>query len=315
LTCIPVVFIARRTLGARTARLAGWIWVFFPYSIWVATERIWENALTTLLLAILVWFTLALDAERRISLWIGYGLLWGIAGLTNPAVFAVLPFLLLWTGWRRRGRGEPWFVRSALVVFMVVALITPWTIRNYRVFHRLMPLRSNFWMEVRVGNTGETTEIDPDWAHPRTAAQWNELHRLGEVAYMVEMRGLALRFIREHPGVFAWLTWRRFLFNWTGFWSLDPVYAGGEPFQIPNTFFCTTLTLLGLVGLVQVWRHHREWILPYAAVLGAYPAVYYVTHPSMDYRHPIDPMLVILSACAVRSLLDRRRSRSASILP
>jgi hypothetical protein len=57
-----------------------------------------------------------------------------------------------------------------------------------------------------------------------------------------------------------------------------------------------------------VWRNRREWFLPFAAVLGAYPAVYYITHPTMDYRHPIDPILVILVAYAVATLSDRRRA-------
>ncbi|MBZ5568900.1 MAG: glycosyltransferase family 39 protein [Acidobacteriia bacterium] len=311
LTTVPIFFIARRTIGERVARLAGWIWVFFPYAIFVASSRIWENALTTLLLSLLVWWTLRLDNDNddRTSAWIAYGSLWGLAALTNPAVLAVLPFLLLWIAWRRDRRGQRWLFHSAVAGLMIVAVVTPWTIRNYRVFHKFMPLRSNFWVEVRVGNTGDISDIYPDWAIPSTsAAQWNELHRVGETAYIAEMRDLALRFIRDNPGVFAWLTWKRFVFVWTGFWNLDPAYADGEPFQIPNTFFCSALTLLMLGGLVLLWRHRREWILPYAAVLGAYPAVYYITHPGIDYRHPIDPMLVILVAYAVLTLVDRRRS-------
>ena len=35
---------------------------------------------------------------------------------------------------------------------------------------------------------------------------------------------------------------------------------------------------------------------------------------TMDYRHPIDPMLVILIAYAVTSCFDRRRARQASLL-
>ncbi len=314
LTCWPIFCIARRTIGERVARTAGWIWVFFPYAIWVASGRIWENALTTLLLSLLIWLSLLLDEGRHLPAWIGYGILWGIAALTNPTVLAVLPFLLLWIAWRHHRTARAWFVPTAVTALMIIAVVTPWTIRNYRVFHKFMPLRSNFWMEVRVGNTGDISDIYPDWAHPSTsAAQWNELHKLGEVAFMREMRELAVRFIRENPSVFGWLTWKRIVFTWTGFWSLEPEYARGEPFQLPNTFFCSTLTVLGLMGLAVMWRHRREWIVPYVAVLGAYPAVYYITHPSMDYRHAIDPMLVILVAYAVQSFVVRRRKSSLAL--
>jgi 4-amino-4-deoxy-L-arabinose transferase-like glycosyltransferase len=313
LTVIPVFAIARRTLSDRVARYAGWLWAFFPYSIWVAAERIWENALTTLLLAILVWLTLVLDEKATSRRCIGYGLLWGVAALSNPAVLAVFPLLLGWLCWRGYRRGEKWFSSAVLAVVMLVLVVAPWDVRNYLVLHKVLPLRDNFWVEVRVGNTGDISDIYPDWAIPSTsAAQWNELHRVGEIAYIGEMRTLALRIIRDNPGVFVWLCWKRFVFVWTGFWSLDPDYARNEPLQIPNTIFCSTLTVLMLTGLVLVWRNRREWFLPFAAVLGAFPAVYYITHPTMDYRHPIDPMLVILVAYAVSSFLDARRSRRSN---
>jgi 4-amino-4-deoxy-L-arabinose transferase-like glycosyltransferase len=307
LTTIPIFLLARRTLGERVARLAGWIWVCFPYAIWVAAGRIWENALTTLLLTTLVWLSLVLDERADTKPWLGFGVLWGVAALCNPAVLAVLPFLLGWLAWRRIGRQQAWVARTAVTVLVLALTVSPWIIRNYRVFHRLMPLRSNFWVEVRVGNTGDISDIYPDWTLPSTsAAQWNELHRVGEIAYVGEMRDLAQRFIRENPGVFAWLSWKRLVFTWTGYWSLEPEYASNEPFQIPNMAFCSTLTLLMVAGLVVMWRQRREWFAVYAAVIGAYPAVYYVTHPGMDYRHPIDPMLVILVACALVAWRERK---------
>lgn len=308
LTIIPIVAIARRSFGQRVAFYAGWIWVFFPYAIWAAAERIWENSLTTLLLALLIWCTFALDDQATTRRWIGYGLLWGVAALSNPTVLAVLPFVLAWLCWRRRRRGQRWLSSAGMALLALVLVVAPWDIRNYLVLHKILPLRDNFWVEVRVGNTGDISDIYPDWAIPSTsAAQWNKLHRVGEIAYIAEMRDLALRFIRENPGVFAWLTWKRFVFVWTGYWSLEPEYARNEPFQLPNTFFCSTLTLLMLAGLVLLWRHRREHFVPYAAVLGAFPAVYYITHPTMDYRHPIDPVLVILVAYAVLTFVDRRR--------
>ncbi len=308
LTVIPVVGIARRTSGERVARYAGWIWVFFPYAIWAAAERIWENSLTTLFLALLIWCTLALDERATRRRWIGYGLLWGVATLSNPAVLAVLPFVLGWLCWRRRQRQQSWRSAVALTVVALVAVAAPWDIRNYVVLHRVLPLRDNFWVEVRVGNTGDISDIYPDWAIPSTSpAQWHELHRVGETAYIAEMRALALRFIRENPGVFLWLCGKRFAFIWTGYWSFDPAYASHEPLQIPNMFFCSTLTALMLCGLVLLWRNRREHFVPYAAVMGAYPAVYYITHPTMDYRHPIDPVLVVLIAYALVSFRDRRR--------
>ncbi len=310
-TVFPLFAIARRAFGERVARYAGWIWAFFPYSIWAAAERIWENTLTTLLLAILIWFTfvsLERASSRRFAV---YGALWGLAALSNPTVLAVFPFLLGWLCWRMRRHARSWFASAALTVMTLLLVITPWVVRNYVVMHRVLPLRDNFWVEVRVGNTGDISDIYPDWAIPSTSfSAWRELHRVGETAYIAEMRSLALQFIRENPGVFAWLCWKRFVFVWTGFWSLEPAYARNEPLQLPNTFFCSSVTLLGLAGLAMIWKKKREVVLPFLAVLGAYPAVYYITHPTMDYRHPIDPMLVILMAVAIVTWRQGRSGNS-----
>ena len=96
---------------------------------------------------------------------------------------------------------------------------------------------------------------------------------------------------------------------WTGFWSLDRKFLDDEPFHIPNTFFATALTLLMLGGLRYAWlAGKQEAVVPVVIILLTFPLVYYITHSSMDYRHPIDPIIVILDCYCV---LEWRRRRAA----
>jgi hypothetical protein len=62
-----------------------------------------------------------------------------------------------------------------------------------------------------------------------------------------------------------------------------------------------------LVGLWQAFRRAREVGLPYALVLAVYPMVYYVTHPEIQYRHVIDPEIVILAVFGAAWLISSRR--------
>jgi hypothetical protein len=41
--------------------------------------------------------------------------------------------------------------------------------------------------------------------------------------------------------------------------------------------------------------------------------LYYATHPSLRYRHPIDPAIVILVAVGFTSILNRRNTPSAEL--
>src|SRR5262249_28407768 len=254
LTCLPIVRSAEISWGQSPARAAGWVWVFFPYAIYLPAGRVWSHALDALLLATLFWLSLRLAQRGTTGAWAIYGLAWGVAALTNPALLATLPFLLAWIAWRRHANGLPSIAYVGLAVLLLLLVVSPWFVRNHNTFHRFIPFRDNFWLAFYEGNTGDTSDLYPDWTDPSTSPrEMAELQRVGELAYMAEKRPPFLSFVKQHPGFFAWLSVRRFGFMWTGFWSLYSPYADGEPFQIPNTFFCTAITVGMLIGLRRAW--------------------------------------------------------------
>ena len=312
LTCVPIFLIARKTIGERQARWAAWMWAFFPYAIYLSAARIWENALSTLLLASLVWYTLVLVERGNTRLWAGYGAAWAAMALTNPATCALLPPLGLWVAWRRSREGRPWLRDATLGALVFALLITPWEIRNAVTFHQPVPLRDNFWMEMRVGNTGDITDIYQDWAHPgRSQRELQLFQAMGETAYLAHIRAVTVDFMSQYPGTFLSLTARRFLYTWIGFWSTNPIYEKREPFAFPNMFFSTSLTLLMLLGVRWVWRNKHRWAMVYILPIACFPLVYYLTHPGIEYRHPIDPLVVILASTAVAGFFERRTMTSA----
>lgn len=300
LVCILVFFIARLSFGDRVAKWSGWAWAFCPYGIYFPVERIWETWLATLLLCLLFLITLHLENESRWSRWIGFGVLWGLAALTSPALLSVLPFLAGWVIYRRHRRGLRWFAVNLVAAIAFIAVVAPWFIRNYQVFHRVIPFRDNMGIVLRLGTRGNTSywgpyELGP-WHNPQ---EWNEFKQLGELAYFDKKKQQAFEFIRANPGWYTWTTFRRAVFLWTGFWSLDRDYLKQEPLDPPNILFCTTLTLLALIGLKRALQKDWSGALPYALVLFSFPLIYYITSPEVYYRRPIDPFFVILAIEAV----------------
>lgn len=74
------------------------------------------------------------------------------------------------------------------------------------------------------------------------------------------------------------------------------------------TAYFTALTLLGAAGFVMAWRAGlRSMLLPMLLFLLIFPAPYYITHPSYDYRHAMDPILVIMGTYAYFGFMRRRR--------
>jgi hypothetical protein len=53
-----------------------------------------------------------------------------------------------------------------------------------------------------------------------------------------------------------------------------------------------------LAGLVVLFARRSVYAIPLAAYPVLFPILYYVTHTSLRYRHPIDAVLLLLTAVA-----------------
>ncbi len=295
LTCLPIYFIAKHTLGQRAAQLAGWAWVLYPFAIYFSAGMVWDYALTALLFCTCFWAAQRLHLHPRLITWAAFGALFGVTALSNPSVVVTFPFLLLIAVLKVRQVDGRWLRNGLVTLLTFAAVLAPWTIRNYRTMHAVFPVRNGFWLEFWAGNNGDTSESNPAWAHPASnSVEMQKYQASGEIAYFAEKRTLALNFVKHHPLFFAEVSARRALRFWTGFWSFNRAYLRREPFDVPNLFFCTGLTLLMLRGVGRWWRADRVTTLRYLILLGVFPLTYYLTHSSMDYRQPIEPEIVIL---------------------
>jgi hypothetical protein len=311
LTCVPIFFIARRPFGERVAKWAAWVWAFYPWAIYFPVERIWETWLATLLLTLVFLLALHLEHSDRIWSWAGFGALWALIALNSPVSLAVLPALGIWICCRLHRLGKRWFVPAAVGGLVMVALVAPWVVRDYRTFHQFIPLRDGMGLELWVGNNGDTSHWHPPKAGPwHNDAEYGEFQRLGEVPYMAKKREMALAYIRAHPAWFVRVSLRRVVYLWTGFWSFDRSYLQGEAMDVPNILVSVTVLILALVGLRRAYKNQVDTAIPYLCVLIFFPLVYYVTHPEVYYFRPVDPFMVLLATYAVTG---RRAMKQTSL--
>src|ERR1700730_3754746 len=145
------------------------------------------------------------------------GCLMGFLMLTIPGVASILAAGLAWEIWRRK---IAFFKESLLPLILLPALIvTPWTVRNYLVFHSLVPIRDNFGLELSQSNNDcaqfsavlTWASVCPANRHPN--GNLNEARRvleLGEPKYFELRRQEALHWIGDHPARFLELTAMRF---------------------------------------------------------------------------------------------------------
>jgi 4-amino-4-deoxy-L-arabinose transferase-like glycosyltransferase len=294
LTCVPVYFSVKHALDTRLARFSAMGWALYPFAIYFSADRVWDYALTSLLLCTCFWAAQKLHLRSRWG-WAVFGALFGLAALSNPSVLSVFPFLLLLAIIRVRQVSGPW-ISNALVTFAALALVcAPWAIRNERVMHAPSMIRDGFGLELFAGNNGDTSESNPGWAHPASnPVEMQKYIAMGEVRYMAEKHALAIDYIKHHPKIFLGATIHRAVRFWTGYWSFKREYLAHEPTDIPCFLFCCGLLIFTVRGIIRWIKEDPSTALPYVLALIFFPFTYYLTHSSMDYRQPIEPAILIM---------------------
>lgn len=312
LTCVPVFLLAKHAFGNRVAMWAGWGWAFSPYGVYYGADWAWSTCLVTLELCWLFLFAWRLEDSGRTRDWLLFGFFGGIAALTEPVVLSVIPLLGLWTLYRRMRQGKAWMRPLLAASLASIAVLAPWIIRNYQVFHRFIPVRSGYGLELYIGNNGYSQRWVNDALHPNHSdAELEEYERVGEMAYMDHKRQQAEDFIHAHRCWYARMTFRRIVYMWTGYWSFDKAYLKDEPLDPPNIFVSTTLTILGLIGLRRAFRNNSSLGVRFAIVLLFFPLAYYFSHPETYYLRPVDPLIVVLAAVTIAG--SRKGSSQAAM--
>jgi len=305
LACIPIFFAGKHIAGLSVASTAAWLWAIFPNAILIPVESMWEASLSGLLVATIFWATVALAKSQRVRHWAAYGFLWGFTLLTNATLMALLPLLLAWLAYSAHKQNRKSLGNLALSVAIVLLCCAPWTIRNYRVFHTFVPLRSGLGLQLWLGNNDNTQDIFRAERHPiYDAAERAQYIQMGEVAYMHEKQTTAVYYMLSHPARETHLVTRRII----SFWS------GGTPtplkdfLNVDSTWFRFVLlfNLLAasgaLLGIITLIRRGSPFWFPAAIFPLVFPWAYYLSLVLPRYRLPIDPVILLLSAIALGSL-------------
>lgn len=313
LTVIPIYGAAQRTFGKSVAAGAAWAWVFLPTSLLFPITWVWDTAMAALFLALIFWATLAVREAKTVLPWAGYGALWVTGVLVNPSLLSLFPFLAGWALWQSRRVCSGWVKFSAAMVLIFAIGLVPWTVRNYRVFGKFIVLRSNFGLELWIGNNPNVTDTASPWLHPNDNREEAEKYkRMGEIAYMAEKQRDAFAFMRTHPAQTLDFMFRRFVETWLAItdspadsWSSSPLYV--KAFLSMNIL----LSLFTLLGALFAYRSNPAEAFPYAMVLLVFPLVFYLTHASLRYRFPMDPVMMILAAYGVAHPISQWLERAS----
>jgi Dolichyl-phosphate-mannose-protein mannosyltransferase len=299
LSILLILRLALRLSDARTAMLAGGFWAVSLPLIWMPTI-FWETSFSCCVVVASLEYALRLESAPSNRGFVLAGASMAIAGLINPALLPMLLAMLLWVAYQSR-RARPYGGPLALLTLAIV--FSPWPVRNARVFHAFIPLRSTVGFEMWMGNRPQATGYLDESLFPTfNAAELGEYVRVGEVAYVGQKSAEARRYIVSHPAAFLGLSLRRMGRFWMGSGT-----KGGSPIFMLHA--CVT-SLLGLIGIGLAWRRRPSMVRLSSLALLIFPLPYYMTHAEFRYRLVVDPLLTVFAAYAVTRWSERMaRSR------
>lgn len=291
---------------------SGWLWALYPAAMQYAVRWIWDMSLTTLALTCI--FVVALrvrgtgDPEppaRTASLWAAFGLLWGAIALSNSSLLLVLPATGLWMLGGREGRSRLTrnLAGAALAAVLCAAVIAPWTVRNYRVFHAFIPFRDNFGAELDESLKEE--HMGFPWGNPLTLNSLNvarpEFRRyvaLGEFEYLRQRSEHAKMELARRRTFFLRMTGRRIYFFCFG---VPHPPEQGLLVELAREMNYSFLSLSGVLGLALAVRRRVPAAGMFAWAFALMPVPYYLITVQARFRHPLEPLITIFSVFLFQS--------------
>jgi hypothetical protein len=317
----PVAWLACRWFGGRAAALSAWIVAIMPLYAWYCT-RIHQpsDVMAIYPWALAGWFH-SMESRKPTAALVT-GLITGLGALFSPtmlAVFGIISGVLL----VRALLGADWAaVRAVLIAGICTLLaITPWTVRNYRVFGRIIPIKDSFPKELWYGNNPNSTGT-PFYADSEEAIQLPPfvLENYGkwtETQLMDTLAKQSFAYIATDKPAFVARTLKKILWLWTAVpRNLLRTRYGAE--AVKYYWIHTGYWFLLLLGFfIALWKgllRRFEVILSFTTIIAIYSIVYGLTIVgNARFRGEIEFLFIPVFAAASLAVFDQLNRRGLKV--
>ncbi|TKJ41514.1 hypothetical protein CEE37_02835 [candidate division LCP-89 bacterium B3_LCP] len=233
------------------------------------------------------------------------GILSGLAVLCKESALLLPIALIVWVGLKKGLKGKT-MLKALIPLALTVVIIAPWTVRNYIVFDKFIPVRTNFWFNVWRGVNPHATGtprgfdklvIEKSMASEYLSSVDSRLHN-NEIQREGVYREFALRHIKDDPLRYLGLSLRRLVY----FWSVDPTHPlTGHPLYWLPWLGLLILAGLGVFAMRVSWQDYSLWYLLFFVTT----VVFSLTLVLPRYRIPLQPGLMLLAAEGIRWITRR----------
>ncbi len=306
LTCWLIFLLATKLWNRRVALTAALLYVFYPAVLW-QVPRMWNEILLAFLVAALVYLGLAYLEKPSLVKAAGIGAVLASLSLTKaiflPFLF-LFPIVLLLTGPSRNIRD------TVLIAMAALLLITPWSVRNWRLTGRLIPVHVGMGGNLKRGNLMAREffqqplsyrvlfqRTDPEMERLRNSVQGAQFQR--DIGVNRLMQASAFQDIRQDPSLLV----------------TKAVSAGAMFLFIGDTSTKTIILLILRLPVLFLFvgaacrglRAGRSQLWPPVLLVVFFWLLNLPFAPNARLSVPLLPILVLFASAEVTRLLSFRR--------
>jgi len=315
LTVLMLMLLGSTIVNHSETVIAGVIAAVYPGLVWLPRLLLSENL--SLLLTLMTLWSVAMYLKSRRGWWLVlFGAVSGLNTLVrggNLALPMMLGAGLLIVAFRsssaERKRN---FTALLLAIAAFIVVLTPWTVRNYGLFHRFVPvatqegltLYGSYWPPVKNGRLIWGTlpgPEDPNIAAANAAGD--------EVTASKYLQQVTLRRLRAQPGYFFRVIPSKMISLLVPLdWEILPHPIGTDR---KINWGYLLIALPALFGFLLVLRNPRSnqwllWIIPILVVVQTI-----VFYGSPRFRLPAEPIAILLAAVSLAPAWGFLKSRLA----
>ncbi len=305
--CLFVYLIGARIFKNRKAAILGAITAIICPSLVASNSYILTETLSTFLLTISVILLIKAWEDKKIKNYVTSGIFLGFSTLCRP-VTLLFPFFLL--------IGLLLFFRKRLqnLIFVLifslsmVAIVLPWTIRNYAVFKEFTPIATGAGFSLWVGSY---LPWNGDYNYRDLSDKENLVKGLSLIEADKKFLSEGIKNIKNNPGAYSFLCVKKLGRFWLQIPGGKRVLEGKKLQKILIFTFHYTLLIFFLLGLYLCLKEKkREAFIPLLMILH-FTFAFTLSLAIPRYRIPIMPLVLAIAGGGLGKIVYslKRRSR------
>lgn|GEM_PF-6296529 len=298
-----IFLIGKKLFSVRIALIGALVFAVHPVFIYVSNTLYSETLFTTLLLTTFYSLMRAIELKRWPYFAVS-GVLLGLAMLARPVAIFVLPAIFLWLLVKNRFLYT--VTMFALILIMASVTISPWIYYNYAKYGKVFFITQEGAHSLAAANhpllkkkAAEKQPQDHELVQKLRTAEEDERNKL--------YYKLALSYILNHPLDFM----KNYLTRFVKFWRVYPDTLSqnrdvNARNKLISALFYIPFLVLAFIGMFQNIGDWRKIAGLYLFVL-FFALGYSFFSPSIRYRLPVEPYLILFLAAAAENIFLRKR--------